>query len=71
MSHHTTLVNKRIAAATDKAMTYPAGNWDMNRRLFSEMGGYLVLDVSEEEDETIFETQMDELATRITEKISN
>lgn len=71
VSNHPTLPNNRIAAATEKDMTYPAGNWNTSGRLFGEMGGYLVLDVSEEEDETIFEKQMDVLVLGIKEKISN
>lgn len=62
------LVNKRIVAATEKDMANPL-NWKPGRRISRELGTYLILDVSEDDDETIFERQMDELAKRIIEKI--
>lgn len=63
------LVNNRIAAATEKQMINPT-TWEIGR-LSTELGSYLIVDVSEEDDETIFEKQVDDLASRIKEKITN
>lgn len=67
-SSHPVLVNNRIAAATEKEMAIPS-NWIAGGRLSTEVGSYLVIDVSEEDDESVFEKQMDELGSRIKEKI--
>jgi hypothetical protein len=60
------LANYRIAAATEKEMSDP-NDW-IPGRLAAELGTYFVLDMTSDE-ERIFESQVDELATRIIHKI--
>lgn len=64
------LVNNRIAAAIEKEMVNP-NTWIAGGRLKFEMGGHLAIDVSEEEDEGIFEKQMDDLKNAICDMINN
>lgn len=60
-SNHSRLCNARIAIATEKGMSNPK-IWDEDGRLFAELGGKLIIDLSENENEKNFNKQIDELA---------